>query len=70
MTMIRVRLAAGSSWKEVEYRDGMRVGDVLKILKYHPASIAHVRVNNFPATEETSLKDGDEVIIVPLVGGG
>lgn len=68
--MIRVRLAAASSWSEVEYREGMRVRDVLEQLRYHPASIGHIQVNGFPASEETPLRDGDEIVLVPLVDGG
>jgi len=68
--MLRVRLAAASSWEEVEYRANMKVKDVLEVLKYHPASISHIRVNDFPASEETNLKDEDEIVLIPLVDGG
>jgi sulfur carrier protein ThiS len=68
--MIRVRLAAAASWSEVEYRPGMRVKDIFEILKYHPASIGHISVNGFPAGEDAELRDGDEVILVPVLDGG
>lgn len=68
--MIRVRLAAASAWQEVEHRDGMKVKDVLELLKYYPASIGHIRVNDLPGSEEAVLRDGDEMILIPLVDGG
>jgi len=68
--MIKVKIAAGKEWKEVEYKDGMRVEDVIKELKYHPASIALIRLNESPADKKSELKDGDELLLVPTVGGG
>jgi len=68
--MLKVKLAAARQWQEIEYRKGMRVRDLIKELKYHPASIASVSLNGSPADNDTELKDGDELILVPLVGGG
>ncbi len=68
--MIRVKIAAGREWKEIGYKEGMRVEDVLKELRYHPASIALIRLNGIPADKKSELKDGDELLLVPTVGGG
>lgn len=68
--MIRVKIAAGREWKGVRHKEGMKVEDVLKELKYHPASIALIRLNGVPADKNSELKDGDELLLVPAVGGG
>ncbi len=68
--MIKVKIAAAREWKEMEYKEGMRVEDVLKELKYNPASIALIRLNGVPADKKSELKDGDELLLVPTVGGG
>ncbi|MFQ6129380.1 MAG: MoaD/ThiS family protein [Candidatus Hadarchaeaceae archaeon] len=68
--MIKVRLAAAKQWQEIEYRQGTRVRDILEELKYHPASIASVILNGTSVGEDVELKDGDELVLVPTVGGG
>lgn len=68
--MIRVKLAAARDWMEIRFREGMRVTDVLVELRYHPASIALISLNGIPAGENAQLKDGDEMVLVPSVGGG
>ncbi|MEW6592925.1 MAG: MoaD/ThiS family protein [Candidatus Hadarchaeota archaeon] len=68
--MIRVKVAAARKWQEIEYKSGMRVADVLEMLKYHPASVAVINLNGLPVKEDAKLEDGDELIIVPTVGGG
>ena len=67
---VKMRLAASSQWKEVELADGVRVKDLLEKFKYHPASLALISVNGVPASTETQLRDGDEVVLVPIVDGG
>ncbi|MEM3402156.1 MAG: MoaD/ThiS family protein [Candidatus Hadarchaeales archaeon] len=67
---VRVRLAASKGWEEVEIGDGAMVRDLMEKLKYHPASIALINVNGVPATAETVLKSGDEIVLVPTVDGG
>jgi sulfur carrier protein ThiS len=68
--LIRVKLAAAKKWMELDFAEGMRIKDVIKLLNYHPSSIALVILNGLPAEEDASLKEGDEIIIVPAVGGG
>lgn len=68
--MIRVKLASARQWQEIEYKQGVRVRDILEELKYHPASIALVSLNGTHVDEDAELKDGDELVLVPTVGGG
>jgi len=68
--MIRVKLASARQWQEIGYKQGVRVRDILEELKYHPASIALISLNGTPVSKDAELKDGDELILVPTVGGG
>jgi sulfur carrier protein len=68
--MIRVKVAASREWKELEFKSGMRIKDVLRSLHFHPASIVAIRLNGVPSDENAELKDGDELIFVPAIGGG
>jgi sulfur carrier protein ThiS len=68
--MIRVKIAASKQWKKLEFRSGMKVKDILKTLHFHPASVAMMSLNGIPSDENAELKDGDELILVPAVGGG
>jgi len=67
--MIKVKIATSKLWKEIGYEEGMKVGDVLKKFKFHPASTL-VRLNGLPVGEDKRLKDGDELLFIPVVGGG
>jgi len=68
--MIRLKLAAAKEWQEIEYEQGMMVRDILEELKYHPASIALISLNGTPVSKDAETKDGDELVLVPTVGGG
>ncbi|MFH1821531.1 MAG: MoaD/ThiS family protein [Methanobacteriota archaeon] len=68
--MIKVKQASARQWQEVEYRQGLRVRNILEELKYHPASIALISLNGTPASKDAELKDGNELVLVPTVGGG
>ena len=68
--MIKIRLAATRKWQEIDYRKDMRVKDIFRELRYHPASIALIILNGTPTDENAELKDGDELVLVPTVGGG
>lgn len=68
--MIKVKLATAKDWMEIGFKKGMKVDDLLKMLKYHPASIALISLNGMPAIEDAELKDGDEIVLVPALGGG
>ena len=65
-----MKIAASRQWKELEFKAGMRVKDVLETLRYHPASIALTSLNGTQSDENAELKDGDELIFVPSIGGG
>ncbi|MFN4133289.1 MAG: MoaD/ThiS family protein [Candidatus Hadarchaeales archaeon] len=67
---VRVRIAASRESKKVEIPAGARVRDLIEKLKYNLASIALIHVNGNPATAETALRDGDEIVLVPTVDGG
>jgi sulfur carrier protein ThiS len=67
--MIKVKIAMGKRWEEIRYEKGMRVRDVLKKFKYHPASVL-VKLNGLSADVDEELEDGDELIFIPVVGGG
>ncbi len=68
--MIKIKIAMAKEWTEIFFEKGMKVGDLLKKLKYHPSSIALISLNGIPTGENTELKDGDEIVLVPALGGG
>ena len=55
---------------ELEFEDGMMVKNIFEELKYHPASVAPISLNGKTVDENAALKDGDEIVLVPAVGGG
>lgn len=67
--MIRVKISHTDRGREVKYKKGMRVKDVLEMFNYHPASTLKF-VNGLAAEDEKVLKDGDELILVSVSGGG
>lgn len=68
--LIRIKLAMAKDWMEIEFKKGMKINDLFEKLKYHPASIALISLNGTPVDEDAELKDGDEVVLVPTIGGG
>lgn len=70
--MIRVKFGLSDKGVELEFREGMKVKDALQRLKYTPLFYAPLQkfVNGSPAEDDKELKDGDELVIVPIVGGG
>lgn len=67
--MITVKLTPHKEIKKLKWREGLTVGDILNESKWTASSIS-VFVNNVPADSEKELADGDEVVLVPIVGGG
>lgn len=67
--MIMVKLSHTDRGREVEYKKGMRVKDVLGKFNYHPASTLKF-VNGLAAEDDKVLKDGDELVLVSVSGGG
>ncbi|MBA4367981.1 MAG: hypothetical protein C0403_10140 [Desulfobacterium sp.] len=54
----------------VDCSEGITVGELLGLLKVPSTKARILFVNNVHANEKTVLKDGDQVGIFPLVGGG
>lgn len=68
--MITVKLLSScDEGRKLEYRAGMRVKDILEKYKYHPSSVSKF-INGLVADDDDELKDGDELLIVPMIGGG
>lgn len=67
--MITVKLTPKKKMKEVEWEEGMTVKDILKDSKWTDSSV-RVLMNGSPVSSEKELKDGDEITLIPIVGGG
>jgi len=67
--MIRVKLSLKDRGREVKYKKGMRVKDILDMFNYHPASTMKF-VNGLATDDDQVLKDGDELILSLIPGGG
>ena len=59
--------------KKIAWREGMTVADLLYELE-DPHSYAVVRINEIyvtrPNFEKTTIPDGSEVYLIPMVAGG
>ena len=63
----------GAAEREVEVRAGDSVGDLVRGLPGLPAELLQrsaVAVNHEYVSWETTLRDGDEVAVLPPVSGG
>ncbi len=69
MAVIRVRVLARGIEKEIEWRKGMKVKDVLREVGFNTES-AIAKVNGRVAIEDEEVKDGDYVEVIPVVSGG
>lgn len=67
--MIRVKVLGRGIEKEVEWRKGLTVADLLREVGFNTES-AIARVNGRVALEEERLNDGDYVEVIPVVSGG
>ncbi|AEC52715.1 sulfur carrier protein ThiS [Pyrococcus sp. NA2] len=67
--MIRVKVIGRGIEKEIEWREGMRVKDVLREVGFNTES-AIAKVNGKVALEEKEVKDGDFIEVIPVVSGG
>jgi len=67
--MIAVKVLGRGIEKEIEWRKGMKVSDVLREMGFNTEN-AIARVNGRVALEEERVKDGDRVEIIPVVSGG
>ncbi len=67
--MLRVRVMGRRIEREVEWRKGMKVRDVLRELGFNTES-AIAKVNGRVALEDENVKDGDYIEVIPVVSGG
>lgn len=67
--MITVKLTPKKEVKKVEWKEGIKVEDVLDESRWTFSSV-NVFVNGVIAGKDKKLRDGDEVVLVPIVGGG
>jgi sulfur carrier protein ThiS len=67
--LIVIKLAPGREIRRVEWREGLRVKDVFDEAGWTYHSV-HVFVNGIAAEGDKELKDGDELVLVPIAGGG
>ncbi|KXB02345.1 hypothetical protein AKJ44_00715 [candidate division MSBL1 archaeon SCGC-AAA261F17] len=67
--MITVKLTPKKEVKKLEWREGLTVEDILRESKWTSSSVRTL-VDGVPVSKEKELKDGDELILIPIVGGG
>ncbi|NJE46208.1 thiamine biosynthesis protein ThiS [Thermococcus sp. GR7] len=67
--MIRVKVLGRGIEKELEWRKGMKIADVLREVGFNTES-AIAKLNGRVALEDENVKDGDYVEIIPVVSGG
>ncbi|ASJ03334.1 thiamine biosynthesis protein ThiS [Thermococcus profundus] len=67
--MIRVKVLGRGIEREIEWRKGLLVKDVLREVGFNTES-AIARVNGRVALEDEPVKDGDSVEVIPVVSGG
>ncbi|ASA77097.1 MULTISPECIES: MoaD/ThiS family protein [Thermococcus] len=67
--MIRVKVLGRGIEREVEWRKGMKVSDLLHEIGFNTES-AIAKLNGRVALEDENLKDGDYVEVIPVVSGG
>jgi len=67
--MIRVRVLGRGIEKEIEWRKGIKVADVLREVGFNTES-AIAKLNGRVALEDENVRDGDYVEVIPVVSGG
>ncbi|NJE75517.1 MoaD/ThiS family protein [Thermococcus sp. ES12] len=67
--MIRVKVLGRGIEREVEWRKGMKVSDLLHEIGFNTES-AIAKVNGRVALEDENVRDGDYVEVIPVVSGG
>ncbi|MBS3815167.1 MAG: MoaD/ThiS family protein [Hadesarchaea archaeon] len=67
--MITVKLTPQKKIKEVEWKEGLKVKHILDESKWTASSV-QTFVNGVSVSKEKKLQDGDELVLVPVVGGG
>ncbi|WP_297476864.1 MoaD/ThiS family protein [Thermococcus sp.] len=67
--MIKVKVLGRSIEREIEWRKGLTVADILREVGFNTES-AIARVNGRVALEDDRVNDGDYVDVIPVVSGG
>ncbi len=67
--MIRVRVISRGIEKDIEWKKGIKVRDVIHAVGFNTES-AIARVNGEVVLEDEEVRDGSEVEIIPVVSGG
>ena len=67
--MIRVKVLGRGIEREVEWRKGMTVKDLLREVGFNTES-AIARVNGRVVLEDEKVEDESEVEVIPVVSGG
>ncbi len=55
---------------KINYKQGMKVKDVMEMLKIPKSEVKIIFVNGAHADLDTELKDGDRIGLFPAIGGG
>nr|WP_206203586.1 MoaD/ThiS family protein [Thermococcus sp. M36] len=69
MEVIKIKVLGRGIEREVEWRKGMKVADVLREVGFNTES-AIAKLNGRIALEDENVKDGDYVEVIPVVSGG
>lgn len=67
--MITVKLTPHRKIKEVKWEEGITVADIFERFKWTLPSVVTF-VNGLPVSRDRELKDGDTLVLAPIVGGG
>ncbi|WP_456366273.1 MoaD/ThiS family protein [Thermococcus sp.] len=67
--MIEVKVVGRGVERELEWRRGMLVKDVLRKVGFNTES-AIAKVNGRVAVEDEAVNDGDRIEVIPVVSGG
>jgi sulfur carrier protein len=67
--MIKVKVLGRGIEKEVEWRKGMTVKDVLREVGFNTES-AIARIDGRVVLEDEKVEDGIEIEVIPVVSGG
>lgn len=67
--MITIKLTPQRKIKELEWEEGITVARILEKFRWTSSSVVTF-VNGLPASGDKELKDGDTLILAPIVGGG
>ena len=69
MGMIKVKVLGRGIEKEVEWRKGMKVVDILREVGFNTES-AIARIDGRVVLEDEKVEDGVTVEVIPVVSGG